>query len=312
MADARRVMSLATLMLACATSAPTATGPKPATAEGKGANGSGTQTGATTASTPETSPTTTPASGADSAAATADAKDPKGAATDHLAKGKELLRIAVAKGEGKKPFAGAIAELEEAIALDPSLAEAHFELGRARFFAGNREEAIASFANAVAAAPNTTLTYYDELAQAEIAAGTPERALQVALAGEKHAPAIRQAAVKAAAATAIAREDEALYRLLMVEAVVYEAQGKKDLRIAALEKTHDTKSPETRDADYQLALAYHVKGDKAAACTALARFVASPVDASPVGKDATSIGHHKDARMLAKKWGCPLPKPGSN
>jgi hypothetical protein len=86
------------------------------------------------------------------------------------------------------------------------------------------------------------------------------------------------------------------------EARANELLNKPDDKIKALEKARQVPNPKnmSREAEYQLAIAYNDKGLAQDACQALTNYLKSPA-----GKTPEAIEDRKDADTKKFQWKCP-------
>ena len=94
------------------------------------------------------------------------------------------IRAGIALAE-KRQYDEAVEQFRKAIAIDPQLGEAHFNLAGARFERGDVRAAIDGFREAIRLAPKWAEAHY-QLGRALLKAGQRKEAMEEFCAGLKH------------------------------------------------------------------------------------------------------------------------------
>jgi len=213
----------------------------------------------------------------------------------HFRRGHALYELAK-KDPGHQGFDKAVDPLKKAAAKDPNIADAYYYLGKCLYELDDEQGALEAYSKAIDTRSDQ-LAYYVDLSNLFLDLGLADEGLKVAQEGQSKAPEVKvhDDNEKAEAAAN-------LYNLVLDEARANELLNKPDDKIKALEKARQVPNPKnmSREAEYQLAIAYNDKGLAQDACQALSNYLKSPA-----GKTPEAIENRKDADTKKFQWKCP-------
>lgn len=213
----------------------------------------------------------------------------------HFRRGHALYELAK-KDPGHQGFDKAVDPLKKAAQKDPNIADAYYYLGKCLYELDDEAGALDAYTKAIETRGDQ-LAYYVDLSNLYLDLGLATEGLKVAEEGQKKAPEVKvhDDNEKAEAAAN-------LYNLVLDEARANELLNKPDDKIKALEKARQVPNPKnmSREAEYQLAIAYNDKGLAQDACQALTNYLKSPA-----GKTPEAIENRKDADTKKFQWKCP-------